>query len=634
MTGIKWRKKVIVMKRRVAIFLLSMIMIAAIGFGAAAQMDTAIEEETEIVLEEGNITVNGNPISEDMTSAVYVGANIVYYEDGHDSSYGEGDSTEEHSEEEANKHTVITITQPGIYRISGTLEYGQIAVDLGSDAEDNPEVVVELILDGVNITSTVAPAVIFYNVWESGSSEEAGAIVTIADDSVNIINGSHVARIYKEGTTKKLHKYDGAFYSKKSMIVGSEESGTGKLIITADNEGLDSEMHLTINGGNIWINSQDDGINANEDGVSVVTINGGYLYINAGNGKEGDGVDSNGYLYINGGILISLANGHTGDGGIDADSDIVINGGTVIALGSRNDATSPNSEQLFMELSYASIKAAGTLISITDSEGNEILTFEPEKDYQSVTFSSPSLVLNEVYYLYSGGVQQQYSGNGFGMGFGMGGMTPPGFADNQMQIPDDLDEWLSTADIPSDIRTWIESVKEMFSGRSDDMGEFRDRPEMTTTDPFQQQMNNPWDRNTEGTTDSGTASPEFIITEDQYSFSNINEYSQISEKTPVVFRVNEDNVIADVEYGSELTIVYSGVTTKDGNPVDIADGDIQFTITDVPSEDYAASCKLSDGPDALADIFPEDTGTYTLTIAVVDSNNEYTGSNQWTFSIK
>ena len=45
MTGIKWRKKVIVMKRRVAIFLLSMIMIAAIGFGAAAQMDTAIEEE-------------------------------------------------------------------------------------------------------------------------------------------------------------------------------------------------------------------------------------------------------------------------------------------------------------------------------------------------------------------------------------------------------------------------------------------------------------------------------------------------------------------------------------------------------------------------------------------------------------
>ena len=34
-----------------------------------------------------------------------------------------------------------------------------------------------------------------------------------------------------------------------------EEKGDGVLTINAENEGLDSELHLTINGGNININS-------------------------------------------------------------------------------------------------------------------------------------------------------------------------------------------------------------------------------------------------------------------------------------------------------------------------------------------------------------------------------------------
>ena len=38
--------------------------------------------------------------------------------------------------------------------------------------------------------------------------------VLLAAGSTNTVTGSHVARIYKEGTTKKLHKYDGAFYSR------------------------------------------------------------------------------------------------------------------------------------------------------------------------------------------------------------------------------------------------------------------------------------------------------------------------------------------------------------------------------------------------------------------------------------
>ena len=79
-------------------------------------------------------------------------------------------------------------------------------------------------------------------------------------------------------------------------ICGDNGDDSGVLNITADNEGMNSEMHLTINGGTVNIESQDDGINTNEDNVSVTTVNGGSLSVVAGRGAEGDGIDSNGYL--------------------------------------------------------------------------------------------------------------------------------------------------------------------------------------------------------------------------------------------------------------------------------------------------------------------------------------------------
>ena len=137
---------------------------------------------------------------------------------------------------------------------------------------------------------------------------------------------------------KKLHKYDGAFYSKMSMNVTGGEKGNGVLNINAENEGLDSELHLTINGGNINIISGNDGINTNEDEVSVTTVNGGKLKIRVtGETGEGDGIDSNGWLVINGGTVIAEACSDSADAGIDSDMGIHISGGKVIATGSMLD---------------------------------------------------------------------------------------------------------------------------------------------------------------------------------------------------------------------------------------------------------------------------------------------------------
>ena len=202
----------------------------------------------QISLSDSKITVDGNEITNDRSQAVYAANDIVFYLAGQDFTYGEGTAEDAHEQSEADGHTVVHITKPGTYILSGALSLGQIAVDLGEDAEDNPEAVVTIILNDVDITCTVAPAIIFYNVYECGTDDEetatkdvdtskAGANVIIADGTENNINGSYVARIYKsvelneDGTevvdSKKLHKYDAAFYSKKSMNVDGGEKGDG-----------------------------------------------------------------------------------------------------------------------------------------------------------------------------------------------------------------------------------------------------------------------------------------------------------------------------------------------------------------------------------------------------------------------
>jgi hypothetical protein len=323
------------------------------------QAPTAPEQTdvTGIVLSDSGITVHGTPAGTDSAAAVYVANDIVYYEAGRDFTYGEGSAKDAHTGDEAAAHTVVHITKPGAYSLSGKLSLGQIAVDLGDDAEDDPEAVVTLILNGVDITCRVAPAVIFYQVYECGSKDAdeaskdvdtsaAGANVIIADGTVNHISGSYVEKIYKPESVvlsedqtevedaKKLHKYDGAFYSRCSMNIFGGKDNTGVLNIKAENEGLDTELHLTVNGGNIFIESGNDGINTNEDGVSVTTVNGGTLSIRVtGETGEGDGIDSNGYLVINGGTVTAAACSISADAGIDSDMGIHINGGTVIATG-------------------------------------------------------------------------------------------------------------------------------------------------------------------------------------------------------------------------------------------------------------------------------------------------------------
>ena len=97
------------------------------------------EGATVIELSDDGITVDGAEISTDAESAVYAANDIVFYLEGQGFTYGEGEKEDEHSQAEADTHTVVHITKPGTYALSGKLSAGQIAVDLGEDAKEDTD---------------------------------------------------------------------------------------------------------------------------------------------------------------------------------------------------------------------------------------------------------------------------------------------------------------------------------------------------------------------------------------------------------------------------------------------------------------------------------------------------------------
>jgi len=342
-----------------------------------------------------------------------------------------------HSEEEAYANSVLHIATAGTYILSGSW-HGQILIDLGDSDEifADESAKVKLILNGADVECSVAPSLIFEsvyecdNTWESRDTydenvdlSDAGAQVIVADGSENNFTGANVYRMLKAkfksdddtqkgAAQKKMRKTDGAFYSYMSMAIDGEDEDTGILNVTSTSfEGLDTELHLAINGANVNIFSQDDGINCNEDDVSVVQINGGSLHICAGLGAEGDGIDSNGYLVINDGVVISAAN-PASDSGLDSDKGSYINGGYVLAMGSTMDWPESESSQVTMNLQFSSSQSSDEAIIVTDTDGNVKFAYDPDSDeitgsrtrsFKGVVISCPNFEVGKTYNVYVGG---------------------------------------------------------------------------------------------------------------------------------------------------------------------------------------------------------------------------------------
>jgi len=232
-----------------------------------------------------------------------------------------------------------------------------------------------------------------------------GGIIDI-DSHDDAIHSDNVVEI--NNGTLTLSTDDDGIHADNSIIIND-----GNIDIENCNEAIEGTV-LTVNGGEIRMNASDDGFNASDgtgsagmpgneiaNGDCALYINGGYIVIYS----NADSVDSNGIIYMTGGTVIANGPQSYTNGALDSDGEFIIEGGVLIAVGSSGMAESPdgNSSQNSVLYLFDTVQAVGTMIYIVSEDDEQLLAYNPVKEYQSIAFSSPELETGKTYTVYSGG---------------------------------------------------------------------------------------------------------------------------------------------------------------------------------------------------------------------------------------
>jgi len=209
--------------------------------------------------------------------------------------------------------TTVTISHSGTYMIDGTLDDGQINVNIPDETVDAETV--KLFLNGVNITGKSAPAILVTNAENT---------------SINLVDGS--ANTISDGDTAYAGDYLGAavIEAKDDLTIKGGDKGTGTLTVTANTQdGIVCNNDIKLTGGVINVTT----LNATDEtdaikGKTSVTVKGGTVTVDA----EGDGIKSSkGAVAVEGGNISIKA----GNDAVQAETTIDISGGTLIAGGDR-----------------------------------------------------------------------------------------------------------------------------------------------------------------------------------------------------------------------------------------------------------------------------------------------------------
>lgn len=237
-------------------------------------------------------------------------------------------------------------------------------------------------------------------------------VINSADDTIH----SDVSIVINGGTFS-LASGDDAIHAEETLSITM-----GSIDISESYEGLEA-LHIDVQGGDIKLVASDDGLNAaggtdqsgttgGRDGMfggrpggmgggmsansnGSIIISGGKLYINS----SGDGIDANGTVEISGGYTVVVGPTRGDTSTLDYDKTATITGGTFIGTGASGMAQSfSDCTQGVIAISVGN-QSAGTKIILKDSNGNTIVSHEPELDFAVVILSSPEIETDETYSL-------------------------------------------------------------------------------------------------------------------------------------------------------------------------------------------------------------------------------------------
>lgn len=277
--------------------------------------------------------------------------------------------------------------------------------------------------------------------------------VRIADGTFNLScdeDGIHAGNddqqdgyVYIEGGDINISVGDDAIHAEGLLIITG-----GDIDVSKSCEGVEGDKIL-VTGGDIDVISSDDGFNAaggssgsgdNHDGFgggpgmdgvdmdadsdAYILITGGMININA----DGDGIDSNGCIGITGGSVYVLGSSDNGNGAMDYGICAAITGGEIVAVGGSGMAQGfgDESTQCSALVNFDEWVDAGETITLTDSDGKEVLSYRVDKKFNSVVISTSDMKQGETYTLTVGDQSSTFTLDDITYSEGSGGMQRPG----------------------------------------------------------------------------------------------------------------------------------------------------------------------------------------------------------------
>jgi hypothetical protein len=213
----------------------------------------------------------------------------------------------------------------------------------------------------------------------------SGGTFTIdAEDDALHSNGN----VTVTGGSFSIQTGDDAFHADNALRIDG-----GRITVSKCYEGLEGAA-IDINGGTITLTASDDAINASGGSAPYVRITGGTVEALS----MGDGIDANGNVYLAGGV-VKLSGPSMGmQGAIDFDRSFVITGGRLITAGTSLPPASQSTQPSLL-VSYTSQVLSGSVISLTDSTGRELLTYTSRTACTASAFTVPDFAVGKTYTL-------------------------------------------------------------------------------------------------------------------------------------------------------------------------------------------------------------------------------------------
>lgn len=191
-----------------------------------------------------------------------------------------------------------------------------------------------------------------------GKGLNADGSVTISGGTVQVATTGKRAGSGNTTSSPKGIKADG------DLVVSGGNIAV-KLTGTGDGtEAIESKGAITFNGGCTAAYSYDDAINS----AGILTLNNGYVYAHSLNN---DAIDSNRNLIINGGNIVAIGAGGA-ENPIDAAEgySIYVNGGNVFGVGGSVAQTASSSKQASIAFTAS---VSGKTLGLFDSSGNGLM---------------------------------------------------------------------------------------------------------------------------------------------------------------------------------------------------------------------------------------------------------------------